>query len=111
MNLIPPYVRPQVDGVCLAVKLQPRAAANQIMGPHGEELRIRVTSAPVNNAANEALIELLARQLGCARRHIEVIRGHTSRHKVVRIQNLPVPLIVDRITAITSADSPLADGT
>jgi uncharacterized protein len=97
MGRVTPYLRAQADGVCLAVKLQPRAAANQIAGTHGEELRIRVTAPPVDDAANHALIELLARQLGCARRQVELIRGHASRHKVLLIRGLGLDEIADRI--------------
>ncbi len=69
----------------LAVKLQPRASANEIGGPLGAELRIKVTAPPVDAAANEALVGLLAGWLDCARGRVELIRGHKSRHKVVKL--------------------------
>jgi len=72
----------------LSVKLQPRASANEISGPLGAELRIKVTAPPVEAAANEALMKLLADRLGCGRGQVELVRGHHSRHKVVKLHGL-----------------------
>ena len=69
----------------LSVKLQPRASKNEIGTALGDELRIKVTAPPVDAAANEALVKLLAGQLDCARNRVELIRGHISRHKVVQL--------------------------
>jgi uncharacterized protein len=84
---IPGFLRAQPDGTLLSVKLQPRASADEIV-PYdgtGAELRIRVTAPPVEAAANEALIQLLADRLDCSRRCVELVRGHKSRHKVVKL--------------------------
>lgn len=67
----------------LAVKLQPRASKNEICAPLGDELKIKVTAPPVDAAANQALIELLAETLDCSRSRVELIRGQTSRHKTI----------------------------
>ena len=79
------FLRETPGGVLLAVKLQPRAAKNEIGGPLGEELKIKVTAPPVDAAANQALVELLVETLGCPRGKVELIRGHTSRHKTVML--------------------------
>lgn len=68
------------------VKLVPRASANEIGQLTGDELRIRVTAPPVDEAANEALVRLLADELDCGRSRVELVRGQKSRHKVVRLQ-------------------------
>ena len=82
---LPAYLTAQPDGVLLAVKLQPRASKNEIAGTLGEELRIKVTAPPVDAAANEALVRLLAEILDCPRGKVELIRGHTSRHKIIKL--------------------------
>ena len=69
----------------LAVKLDPRASKNEIGDALGAELKIKVTAPPVDAAANQALIELLAEKLGCSRGKVELIRGRTSRHKTVML--------------------------
>ncbi len=81
----PGFLRRQSDGTLLSVKLQPRASANEIGEPLGDELRIKVTAPPVDAAANEALIKLLAEKLDCARGRVELVRGHKSRHKVLKL--------------------------
>ncbi len=94
---LPAFVRAQPDGVLLAIKLQPRASANQIGEALGAELRIKVTAPPVDAAANEALVRLLAERLDCPRNHIELVRGHTSRHKTVKIYGLPAETVIARL--------------
>jgi uncharacterized protein len=84
----PAFLRAELDGVMLSVKLQPRASANEIGEPLGNELRIKVTAPPVDSAANEALIRLLAETLDCPRNRIELVRGNTSRHKVLRLHGI-----------------------
>jgi hypothetical protein len=79
------FLHAQPDGVLLSVKLQPRASANEVGEPLGGELRIKVTAPPVDAAANEALIKLLAEKLDCARGRIELVRGHKSRHKIIKL--------------------------
>src|SRR5512143_914081 len=94
---IPAFLRAQTDGVLLAVKLQPRASANEIGEALGAELRIRVTAPPVEAAANAALVKLLAQQLHCPRNRVDIVRGHTSRHKVVKLQGLALDDVVQKL--------------
>ena len=82
---VPAFLRAQADGVLISVKVQPRASANEVGPPSGEELRLKVTAPPVDAAANDALIRLLAETLDCPRNRVELVRGHTSRHKVVKV--------------------------
>lgn len=85
---IPPFIRADGDGVILSVKVQPRASVNEIGEALGNELRIKVTAPPVDSAANEALIKFLAETLDCPRNRIELIRGGTSRHKVIKLHGM-----------------------
>ena len=96
---MPAFLHENADGVMLAVKVQPRAARNEINGPLGNELRIRVTAPPVDAAANAALIELLAERLGCPRGRIELVRGHNSRHKIINIHGCTAAEILARLTS------------
>ena len=81
----PSFLRETAGGTLLAVKLQPRASKNEIGRPLGDELKIKVTAPPVDAAANQALVELLAETLDCPRGRVELIRGQTSRHKTVML--------------------------
>ncbi len=94
----PAFLRAQSDGVLLSVKLQPRASANEIGEALGNELKIKVTAPPVDAAANEALVRLLADTFDCSRNQVELVRGHTSRHKVVRITGVSEQVIATRLS-------------
>lgn len=94
---IPAFLRAGAGGLLLSVKLQPRASVNEIGAPLGAELRIKVTAPPVDAAANEALLRLLAQTLGCARGQVELVRGHTSRHKVVKLHGLGPGAVLARL--------------
>jgi uncharacterized protein (TIGR00251 family) len=93
----PGFLTIQPDGVSLAIKVQPRAPANEIGAPLGDELRVKVTAPPVDAAANEALLRLLAETLDCPRGRVELIRGHTSRHKIVKVYGVPVAVVLAKL--------------
>jgi uncharacterized protein len=99
----PGYLRAQPDGTLLLVKLQPRASANEIGEPLGDELRIKVTAPPVDAAANEALVKLLAERLDCARGRIELVRGHKSRHKAIKLHGFKPEELLQRICPASSS--------
>ena len=81
----------------MSVKLQPRASADEIGTPLGDELKIKVTAPPVDAAANMALIDLLAEKLDCSRNRIELVRGHKSRHKIVRLHGFTVEEVFKKL--------------
>jgi len=87
----------------LAVKVQPRASCNAIGEPLGNELRVKVTAPPVDSAANEAVLRLLAERLNCARNQVELVRGHTSRHKIVKLHGLSAAIVIARLRPVASS--------
>jgi len=80
----------QRDGnsLILHVLVQPKASEDSIVGFHGEALKVKVTAPPTGGKANKRLRELLAEGLNVGQSDIEIIRGHTSRKKVLRIWNV-----------------------
>jgi uncharacterized protein len=76
-----PFLRPHPDGVQLSLKIQPRAARTEFGQVLGTELKLKVSAPPVDSAANEAVIEVLAELLHCSKGAVRLIRGRTSRHK------------------------------
>ena len=95
--MIPAFLRAQDEGTCLNVRLQPRARQNEIGEALGSELRIKVTAPPVDAAANQALVRLLAERLECPRGAVRLIKGHTSRHKVVFVEGLKPEEVMQRL--------------
>lgn len=98
----PPHLSVQGDGVRLSIKLQPRASANEVCEAIGHELKIKVTAPPVDAAANQALVDLLAEILNCPRSRIEIIRGHTSRHKAVMLHGCKLAEVATALAAKSS---------
>lgn len=72
----------------IVVRLQPRARANEIAGERAGALLVRVTAAPVEGQANEALCRLLAKRARVGVRSVSIVRGAGSREKLVRIEGL-----------------------
>ena len=95
---LPGFLSVQADGVTLAVKVQPRAPANEIGEALGAELRLKVTAPPVDAAANEAVIRLLAERFDCPRGKIHILRGQTSRHKIIRLHGLSATEVIAKLS-------------
>jgi uncharacterized protein (TIGR00251 family) len=76
------------DGCSFAVRVVPRAGRTEIAGTRGDALLIRIAAAPVDGAANDTLIALLAATFGLSKRHVSIVSGTTSRNKRVRIAGL-----------------------
>ena len=76
------------DGVLFGIHVQPRASRCEMSGAKDGELRLRLTSPPVDDAANKQCIELIAKSLGVARSRVSIKAGAKSRHKVVRVEGV-----------------------
>ncbi|WP_318482117.1 DUF167 family protein YggU [Photobacterium leiognathi] len=75
------------DGDDLIVRLyiQPKASRDQIVGLHGDEIKIAITAPPVDGKANAHLVKYLSKQFKVAKGLIHVEKGLQGRHKQVRI--------------------------
>jgi len=69
----------------LKVYLQPRSSRNEIVGPYRDGIKVKVTAPPIEGKANEALIKFLAKEFKISASSVEIIKGHNSREKIVRI--------------------------
>jgi uncharacterized protein (TIGR00251 family) len=83
-------IEPTAAGVRLRLHIQPRAAATELVGRHGEALKLRVAAPPVAGAANEALVRWLAERLGVARSAVAVTAGATGRRKTISVDGMGV---------------------
>lgn len=93
-------VRAGRDVVILQVLVQPKARRNQVVGVHAGRLKVAVTAPPDRGAANEAVMRLIAEELGVPRTTIRLIRGATSRRKDLELQDLDVDTARDRVRRI-----------
>jgi len=72
----------------IRVRVQPRARRAELVGERGGALVARVTAPPVDGRANDALCRLIAERIGVPRRRVTVVRGQSSRDKVVRVDGV-----------------------
>lgn len=77
---------PHAEGVVLAVRVIPRAGRTMLAGVRGPALLVRLAAAPVDGAANDVLVELLAEAFGVSRRSVTILTGHRSRDKRVLLR-------------------------
>ncbi|MFT3854958.1 MAG: DUF167 domain-containing protein [Ilumatobacteraceae bacterium] len=74
-----------MDADELAVRVIPRARRNEVAGERDGRLVVRVTAAPVDDAANKAVCAVVAAHLGVRPNDVEIVRGHHARDKVLRL--------------------------
>ena len=72
-------------GVTFAVRVILRSSRNEVAGVQGDALKVKLTAPPVEGAANAALVEFLAEQLGVRKSAVSILSGDKSRHKMVRV--------------------------
>jgi uncharacterized protein (TIGR00251 family) len=80
------------SGITVGVRVQPRSSKKGIDRVEGGVLRVRLTAPPAEGAANAQLIEVLSDALGVGKGSIRIIKGRSSRNKVVEIEGVEEPL-------------------
>lgn len=85
------------EGVIIAVHIQPRASKNEVCGLHGSELKIRLTSPPVDGAANRLCQEFLSCLFDLSRSRISIKSGDKSRHKRILLEGVTRDQIADKL--------------
>ena len=73
-----------IPGATLQVRVTPNARANKVE-MEAEAIKVSVTATPSDGKANSAVIKLLSKALGVPKSRLTLVRGHTSRHKVFRV--------------------------
>ncbi|HBP89742.1 MAG TPA: DUF167 family protein [Nitrospirales bacterium] len=75
----------RLEGIEIRIFIQPRASKTEMVGLHGEALKIRIASPPVDGQANAELCRYLARHVGVPQQCVQLISGFSSRQKRVFI--------------------------
>ena len=84
--------------VRVAVRVQPRASRNAVVGEHDGALKVALTAPPVDGEANAALLAFLADALGVPKRAVRLVSGDTGRSKVVEVAGV-TPAAVEALIA------------
>lgn len=85
------FIREHPEGIVFKVFVQPRSSKNQIVGAHGDALKVKVTAPPVAGAANKMCLKFLAKSLSVPQLLLEIITGHNSRTKQVLLRSEHAP--------------------
>jgi hypothetical protein len=85
------------DFTDIVVRAQPRSGRSEIAGLMGDVLKVRLRAPPVDGAANEELVMLLARALGVPRSRVELLRGAAGRTKLLRAHGLSPQQTCERL--------------
>ena len=94
-SMIP--IRDPPAGATFAVKVQPRAKKNAIIGELGDALKLALTAPPLEGRANKACIEFFANLLDVPRSSITIASGEASRNKIIRVTERSADEIRSRI--------------
>ena len=81
-------VTEEEEGCTFRVRVVPRSRREAVVGLHDDALKIRLTAPPERGKANRALQVFLAERLGVSPAAVEILSGHTSRQKRVRVENV-----------------------
>ena len=90
-------IQETASGLTLAIKVQPRAKRNAILGELGGALKLALTAPPVDGRANDACLEFLSEILDLDRSSITLVSGQRSRNKVVRVKGLSAQQLRQRL--------------
>lgn len=93
----PAIVQDTKDGAILTVHVQPKASSTECVGIHGDAIKIRVAAPPVDGAANDELIQFLARQLSIPITSVQIHSGAGGRHKRVLVKGATAQLVMARL--------------
>ena len=94
------YIEEKGGAVVFRVLVQPRASKNELAGIHGDCLKIRVTSPPVEDQANKKLCAFLSKLIGVGKKQVEVVGGHKTRVKKVMISNTSMDEVRKKLSQI-----------
>ncbi len=72
--------------IILKVYLQPKSSKNEVVGPYRDGIKIKITAPPIEGKANEALIKFLSKEFKISPSSVEIVKGHNSREKIIRIR-------------------------
>ncbi len=90
-------VQDSKNGVVLAVHVQPKASRTEYVGIHGDALKIRVASPPIDGAANDELIRFIAGRCAIPRASVLIQAGAEGRHKRLRLKGVTAELVMARL--------------
>jgi uncharacterized protein (TIGR00251 family) len=93
-----PWLNDEGDALILTLHIQPAAKKTEVVGPHGDALKIRLAAPPVDGKANAALLKFIAAQLGVSKNSVTLISGDTARAKRLRVAGVDATAARNQLT-------------
>ncbi len=78
------------DVTYIKVKIQPRASKDEVCGLHNGALKVRLVSPPIDDRANKSCVDFFADLLGVYKGGVELVKGHRSRFKRIKVTTLTI---------------------
>lgn len=103
---MPLKIKKVEGGIQFSAAIQPRSSRNQVVGLHNNALKIRLTSPPVDGAANRLCVKFLGKFLGISPSRIGITGGLTSKNKIIRIDGMTEASFLKKLPAsvLTSSE-------
>lgn len=76
----------QGEDLILHCHVQPKAANDEIVGIHGDRLKIRITAPPIDGKANDHILRWFSKLFKVPKSDIEILQGESGRQKTLRIR-------------------------
>jgi len=73
------------DQLIFPIRVVPRASKSEIVGEVDGSLKVRISAPPVDGAANDEVVKILAKAFGVAKSNVSIISGETSKTKRIRV--------------------------
>ena len=104
------FVLNHPSGLAFRVHVQPRSSRNQVVGEHGDALKVKLTAPPVEGAANAACVAFMAEALGLPKSALTIVAGLTGRRKTLAVACAPERAIQirKRLEVLAASGSPPA---
>ena len=87
------------NGIRFSAIIQPRSPKNEISGIYNNSLKIRLTSPPIDGAANKTCVKFLAKWLGVSPSRVRIVTGLSSKNKIIEINGIDESIFRDKLTA------------
>lgn len=90
-------IKEHAEGVSISLHILPNAPRTEIIGLHGNHLKIKIKAPPVDGKANEEIIKFFSRYFEISRNRCEILRGEKSKSKVILLRGLTLTAVQNRL--------------
>lgn len=86
----------------ISLLIQPNSKKTEIQGIHDNKLKVRIHSPPVDGKANEEVIRFFSKILEIKKSHIDIVKGHTDKNKLLQVFGISESALVEKIMVLVS---------